>query len=255
MVARRGLQGAKCAINGALAALLSVIFRPLRPACHGRLVAATIICGMLNEAKVLGLLEPFALELTAYQIKQMLRYLGILLRWNSKINLTAIRDEEECITRHFGESLYLGRWVQLQGQSLDIGSGAGFPALALKIAFPNLRVTLLEPNAKKRAFLKQVARTCGMESVEVRGDRLEEFASKSCPVLYDTITARAVGHLELLIPETARCLRPGGRLCLWLGKKQARTLCGAYQAFEWRPPIGLPLTREREIWVGIRTGN
>ncbi|MGH9403017.1 MAG: 16S rRNA (guanine(527)-N(7))-methyltransferase RsmG, partial [Terriglobia bacterium] len=88
----------------------------------------------------------------------MSTYLGLLLRWNEKINLTAIRTPEECVTRHFAESLFLARHEQLNGRLLDIGSGAGFPGLALKVAVPELAVTLLEPVAKKRAFLKEVVR-------------------------------------------------------------------------------------------------
>ena len=101
----------------------------------------------------------------------------LLLRWNEKINLTAIRNPAECVTRHFGESLFLAHHVNLQGSLLDIGSGAGFPGLALKIVFPELSVTLLEPVTKKRAFLKEAARVCGFSQVSVRGERLEESAS------------------------------------------------------------------------------
>src|SRR5208337_4107378 len=134
------------------------------------------------------------------QIGQVIAYLELLLRWNQKINLTALRDAPSCVRRHFGESLYLGRWVELNGKLLDIGSGAGFPGLCLKIIFPDLSVTLLEPVAKKRAFLKEAARVCGMNSVEVRGERLEDFAGGGAPPAYDAATARAVGHLEELMP-------------------------------------------------------
>src|SRR5208283_814072 len=125
---------------------------------------------MPSEATIRQLLEPFGLNLSPEQIGQMIVYLELLLRWNKKINLTGIRDEESCVTRHFGESLYLGRWVEFRGNLLDIGSGAGFPGLGLKIIFPGLAVTLLEPVSKKRAFLKEVARVCGMNLVEVRGE-------------------------------------------------------------------------------------
>ena len=130
---------------------------------------------MMDEATVRRLLEPFGIDLSADQTSQLVAYLELLLRWNKKINLTGIRDGESCVSRHFGESLYLGRWVRLNGRLLDIGSGAGFPGLSLKIIFPDLSVTLLEPVAKKRAFLKEVARVCGMDLVEVRGERLEDF--------------------------------------------------------------------------------
>src|SRR5215831_19819217 len=98
---------------------------------------------MLNETEVRGLLAPFGLRLSSEAISRILAYLELLLRWNAKINLTAIRSAGECVTRHFGESLYVSKLGELKGDLLDIGSGAGFPGLALKIVFPGLRVTLL----------------------------------------------------------------------------------------------------------------
>ena len=97
---------------------------------------------MLGETTVRQLLRPFGLDLSSNQIGQLSAYLELLVRWNQKINLTAIRDRETCVTRHFGESLYLGRSAELDGRLLDIGSGAGFPGLSLKILFPGLVVTL-----------------------------------------------------------------------------------------------------------------
>jgi 16S rRNA (guanine527-N7)-methyltransferase len=209
---------------------------------------------MLSESRVRELLDPFELELTSAQIGCLLTYLDLLVRWNQKINLTAIRTPEECVARHFGESLYLARWVRLEGTLLDIGSGAGFPGLALKIAFPGLAATLLEPVAKKRAFLKEVARACQMESVGVRGERLEQLVRQRPVPSFDAVTARAVGHLDRLVPEAAACLKVGGRLCLWLSHSQAASLAGTQSLLEWQSHIPLPLSREREIWVGARLG-
>jgi len=210
---------------------------------------------MLSEPQVVELLSPFGLALGSAQFGCLLTYLDLLLRWNQKINLTAIRTPEECVTRHFGESLYLARWIKLEGRLLDIGSGAGFPGLALRIAFPALAVTLLEPVAKKRAFLKEVARACQMESVEVRSERLEDFIRREPPAAYDSATARAVGQLERLVQGAATRLKAGGHLCLWMSKEQAASLIGAEELFRWEPPIPLPLGRQREIRVGVRTGS
>lgn len=209
---------------------------------------------MLTPVRISALLEPFGLELTSAQLDHLATYLGLLLRWNQRINLTAIRTPEECVTRHFGESLYLARRYELQGSLLDIGSGAGFPGLALKLIFPELAVTLLEPSAKKRAFLKEVVRACGFGGVEVRGERLEEFANCFSGPSFDAATVRAVGRLERLIPLAATCLKPGGRLCLWLSREQRRQLVGPGGPLGWEPPIPVPLAREREILVGIRSG-
>jgi 16S rRNA (guanine527-N7)-methyltransferase len=209
---------------------------------------------MLSESRVRELLDPFEVELTSAQIGCLLTYLDLLVRWNQKINLTAIRTPEECVTRHFGESLYLARWVRLEGTLLDIGSGAGFPGLALKIALPGLAATLLEPVAKKRAFLKEVARACEMKSVEVRAERLEQLGRQRPVPSFDAVTARAVGPLDRLVPEAAACLKVGGHLCLWLSHSQAASLAGTRSLLEWQSHIPLPLSREREIWVGARLG-
>jgi 16S rRNA (guanine527-N7)-methyltransferase len=209
---------------------------------------------MLSESRVRELLEPFEVELSSPQIGCLLTYLGLLVRWNQRINLTAIRNPEQCVTRHFGESLYLARCVRLEGRFLDIGSGAGFPGLALKIAFPGLPATLLEPVAKKRAFLKEVARACQMESVEVRAERLEQLVRHRPVPFFDAVTARAVGHLDRLVPDAVTCLKVGGRLCLWLSHGQAASLAGTRSLVEWQPPIPLPLCRQREIWIGARLG-
>jgi 16S rRNA (guanine527-N7)-methyltransferase len=208
---------------------------------------------MLDEATVRQLLEPFGLSLSPDQIGQLIAYLELLLRWNKKINLTGIRDAQSCVSRHFGESLYLGRWVELNGRLLDIGSGAGFPGLCLKIIFPNLWVTLLEPVAKKRGFLKEAARVCGMNFVEVRGERLEDFACLASPPLFDAATARAVGHLEEVIPLASRCLKPGGDLFLWLSRRQTSELGYIQGGMREARGIRVPGGGGGEIWWGKKT--
>ena len=208
---------------------------------------------MLDETRLCQLLEPFGLNLSPFQENQILAYLQLLLRWNQKINLTAIRDPEECVTRHFGESLFLSRHVELRGSLLDIGSGAGFPGLALKIAFPEMSVTLLEPVAKKRAFLKEAARSCGFHQVEVGADRLEEWVRATPPPAFDFATMRAVGNLGVLVPLAAQCLKPGGSLLLWLTRDQAAGPAAIDSRLTWTSPLPIPLTRTGEIWRGTKS--
>ena len=206
---------------------------------------------MLSEDTVRELLEPFGLTLNTQQTGQVLAYLELLLRWNEKINLTSIRDPADCVRRLFGESLYLGRCVELSGRLLDIGSGAGFPGLCLKILFRELAVTLLEPVAKKRGFLKEAARVCGMSGVEVRRERLEEFAeSAGAAQAYDSATARAVGTLREVILLVSRCLKPGGRLFLWLSHRQAREIGYSFSEMKRVKGLGVPGGAQGEIWWG-----
>lgn len=208
---------------------------------------------MLDPARLRQLLEPFALDLSPTQAHQVLVYLDLLLRWNQKINLTSVRDPEQCVTRHFGESLFLSRHIELRGDLLDIGSGAGFPGLALKIACPEITVTLLEPVAKKRAFLKEVVRACGFTQISVRAERLEDWTRLAKPESTDFATMRAVGNLEVNVPLAAQCLRLAGSLLLWLTRDQAASLASIHSGLAWTGPLPIPLTRSGEVWRGNRT--
>ncbi len=182
----------------------------------------------------------------------ILIYLDLLLKWNEKINLTSIRDPETCVTRHFGESLLLIRHASLRGSLLDIGSGAGFPGLALKIVFPELSVTLLEPVAKKRAFLKEAARACGFTRVQVLADRIEDFSRSQVAPVFETATSRAVGHHDEMLPFVAGCLQPGGKLYLWLTRDHGPGVSKLSDGIEWGSPIPIPGSERNVIWPGTK---
>lgn len=208
------------------------------------------ILRMIARARIPELLEPFGLSLNAGQVDRILTYVELLSKWNSKINLVGPASDEECIKRHFGESLFLRRWVELQGKLLDIGSGAGFPGLALKLISSNLGVTLLEPTAKKRAFLKEVTRACQFDHVTVLGTRLEEFAPTLHEPIFDFATSRAVGGFDQMIENAELCIKPKGRLCLWLGQDQAAHIRAIGSRLKWTGPKPIPFSRKRELWIG-----
>ena len=199
---------------------------------------------LLSENQIGKLLQPFEIKLTSDEITQLLVYLDLLLRWNAKINLTSIRTPEECVTRHFGESLLLGRYYQLEGTLLDIGSGAGFPALALKLVFPKLQICLLEPVAKKRAFLKEVTRACEFTGVDVRRERVEDLIGG---LKYDSITMRAVGIG--LVKASLHHLKLTGKAFFWLSKGQISELTelGPELSLRIAQSIEIPGSRERII--------
>ena len=207
---------------------------------------------MLTEKRLRELFLPFGLDLTPRQTNQTLDYLHLLLRWNEKINLTAIRDPEEAATRHFAESLFIAGNMRIAGSLLDIGTGAGFPGLALKIVFPDLAVTLLEPVTKKRAFLKEAVRVCGFTDVRILGDRLEDFTSSIPMPQFDFTSMRAVGNLEVLVPLATRCLKPAGNLLLWLSQEQGAGLNNINSGLTWLDPLPIPLSRTTEIWRGLK---
>lgn len=209
---------------------------------------------VVDQVRLQQLLEPFDLNLNTIQTEQVLSYLHLLQRWNQKVNLTAIRDPEEGVRRHFGESIFIARHVQFHGELLDIGSGAGFPGLALKIVCPELSATLLEPIAKKRAFLKEAVRTCGFHGVAVRPERLEDFLLAAPGPKFDFITSRAVGDQGNLIQLATRCLRPQGSLCLWTTNAQAIGFGVLEPRLTWVEPIPIPQSRVGVICRGVMPG-
>jgi 16S rRNA (guanine527-N7)-methyltransferase len=205
---------------------------------------------VLSEAKIRALLQPFGVALDARQAAQVETYLDLLLRWNQKINLTSIRDPEQAVIRHFGETIFIQTLEALAGSLLDIGSGAGFPGLALKIVFPSLPATLLEPVAKKRAFLKEVIRCCEIDAVEVRPERLEEIVRQG--LQFTVATARAVGPINWLVEQSIAVLSEGGKLCVWTTRGESQKLDVASGAIIWTRHLAIPLSREREILIGVR---
>lgn len=148
-------------------------------------------------------------------------YLDLLLRWNERTNLTAIRDPEQIVERHFGESLFAARVLAARvadgATVLDIGSGAGFPGLPLQLALPHLKVTLAESQGKKSAFLREAIRLTGANA-EVWPARAQDLPSGRC---FGGVTMRAVDRPEQAIDEARRRLAPGGYLL---------HLCGASQS-------------------------
>src|SRR5437879_11354081 len=137
-------------------------------------------------------LGEFELLATDEQVLQIQRYMEILLLWNEKINLTAIRDPLEILYRHFCECMYAAEAIPLEkGRLADVGSGGGFPGLALKIIRPRLQVFLVESNIKKVTFLAEVIRELGLNGAQVLARRYEELGEEMAPLEY--ICSRALG--------------------------------------------------------------
>ncbi len=137
-------------------------------------------------------------------------YLELLLRWNAKMNLTAVRAPDEIVRRHFGESVLLARLVPAETATLlDLGSGAGFPGIPLQLACPELKVVLAESQAKKASFLREVVRELGLRT-EVWGSRAEELPGTQG---YDVVALRAVD----LMGAATRLASRLGRELLVLG--------------------------------------
>lgn len=156
--------------------------------------------------------------LSVRQTEQLLAYLELLLKWNAKTNLTAIREPEQIVRRHFGESLALAQLVdELAGIETagDLGSGAGFPGLPLAIFCPEIKVTLIESQNKKATFLKEVVRALDLPNVSVLNQRAEEVALK-----FDLTTLRAVERFTQALMVGTGMLREGGYLGLLVSAEQ-----------------------------------
>lgn len=165
----------------------------------------------------------FGLTLNAGQVEQFAAYEALLLEWNERIALTAISDPREIRIRHFLDSLSCSTVTgPLNGLSLiDIGSGAGFPGLPLKIVSPDLRLILVDSVAKKTRFLELVSRELGLRNVTVVNERAENLGQDSSfREQFDWATARAVADLRILAEYLLPLCRLGGAMLAQKGKEE-----------------------------------
>ena len=165
-------------------------------------------------------------ELSQEVLKQAETYYRLLSQWNKKINLTSLSEPEEVITYHFVESFFASLHMT-DSPSLwaDVGSGAGFPALPIKMLCPRLKLYLIEPHHKKVHFLKEVVRRLGLPEVWAMAVTLQEF--QNClpsPGRLRYITSRAWGVLPQLIDFSRQTLEPEGRMLLFMGEKGCQEL-------------------------------
>lgn len=192
-------------------------------------------------------------KLSSIQLDRISTYIDVLLRWNTRVNLTAIRSPEEIVTRHFGESLFAARqifpWHTLEpGSSVrvaDLGSGAGFPGLPIKLWAPHVSMTLIEPNHKKAAFLREVARALTLTNIDVQNVRAEAVTQ-----IFDVVTLRAVERFADILPVAGCLTAPSGRLALLISTPQSDRARAVLKHFAWQPPLEIPESRSRVVLIG-----
>ena len=193
-------------------------------------------------------LHPFGVALTPDLANSLRAYLALLLRWNQKINLTATSDVQEILRRHVGESLFAARLLTADSGTLyDVGSGAGFPGLPLKLVRPDWDLVLVESDHRKAAFLSEAVRTLKLAGSRVVTQRFASIPTQA--PLADVITSRALGQFEEFLDWSTAALRPSGKIMLWLGAKDAEKL-KIDARWTWDPAIPLPDSRERVLLVG-----
>ncbi len=168
-----------------------------------------------SEASIAGLLAPYlgsqrsSIEFTGLY-GQLSTYLDLLLKWNARTNLTAIREPEEIVCRHFGESLFAGMHMAKCATLLDFGSGAGFPGLPIQLLHPEIAVTLAESQNKKATFLREVVRTLGLKT-EIWSARVETMPAGR---RFEAVALRAVDHMEIALPAAMERIGVGSELVL-----------------------------------------
>jgi 16S rRNA (guanine527-N7)-methyltransferase len=203
---------------------------------------------LYNGAAALGI------SLTIEQINSVFIYLTELRKWNKKINLTAIRGEEDIIIKHVLDSFsYVHGFTPVPGlRLLDMGSGAGFPAIPIKIAYPGISITLVDSIKKKASFLRHIRRTLNLMETEVLDVRTEELPG-SILSTFDVVTARAFADMESAIISGIPFLRTGGCMVLSRGPQEAindQDLAKTGAKLDRRIALTLPHSNyQRAIWV------
>lgn len=171
----------------------------------------------LSHAAIRGLLQRYVAELSEELLGQVSEYLDLLIRWNARVSLTAIRQPEEIVERHFGESFFTGANLAERlpegSELLDYGSGPGFPGLPIQMLLPGIRVTVAESQTKKVAFLREVIRTLGLNA-EVWPHRVEEMPTER---RFDAVTMRAVEKMAAITEDATARVRDGGWMAILVG--------------------------------------
>lgn len=225
----------------------------------------------MQASRIEELLDPFlgppdARRLTSDALHLISMYIDILQRWNARINLTAIRNPEEIVTRHFGESLFAARHLFPGEQReehhsgsppetvrasvpavADIGSGAGFPAIPIKLWTPAISLTLIESNYKKATFLRELTRALAVKDVEIQNTRAESLAPSS----FDVVTFRAVERFPSILPVAAGLVGPAGRMAILIGRAQLPQARSTLPSLNWSV-LPIPASESRVLAIGFR---
>ena len=203
----------------------------------------------LSNPEIANALAPYGLKpLSDAQLSSIAAYVNLLKKWNQTVPLTSLEDGPEIVSRHFGESIFPSRLLPMEsGRLADVGSGAGFPGLPLKIAFQALHVTLVEPNLKKCAFLREVSAMLGIASVEIVRCPYEEFAPPAQS--FDFICCRALGNYRRLLQWARGTIKSRGHVILWLGFDDSVSV-SRIKGWNWDLPVNIPESRRRVILIG-----
>jgi 16S rRNA (guanine527-N7)-methyltransferase len=202
----------------------------------------------VSEETVRRALGEFQIPVVSQQVFLIQQYIKILLRWNEKLNLTAIRNPLEILYRHFCESMFAAGAIPVdKGRLADIGSGPGFPGIPLKIVRPELDLCLVESNIKKGTFLAEVVRELQLSNTRVLISRYEELGEELAPL--DFVCSRAVGEFGPFLEWAASNRVEAGQVILWIGGRDLEEARKSKQ-WEWKQPVLIPKSLQRFLLVG-----
>lgn len=177
----------------------------------------------ISSQKILEILNDPRLELSGFQfseevIRRNQRFLEVLYKWNGKINLVSEKDASRILEKHVFDSLQYLRWLGPSHKTLDIGSGAGFPGVAVKMIHPDIDMTLLDSQRKRCNFLREAVRELGLEKISVLEGRAEHFSSQDIfQGQFDRVLLRGFGSLATCLAIGSPYLKSGGKMILMKG--------------------------------------
>ena len=188
----------------------------------------------MNIEQFITLLEERGITLSSQQIQQYEQYYELLVEWNQKMNLTAITEKEEVYLKHFFDSITAAFYFSFHGQNFylcDVGAGAGFPSIPIKIAFPNIHVTIVDSLNKRITFLENLAQQLQLNDVQFIHDRAETFGHvKEHREIYDIVTARAVARMSVLSELCLPLVKVGGTFIAMKGSSGKEELDSSKKA-------------------------
>ena len=161
----------------------------------------------MNKEEFIKAVEQLKVDLTEEKLEKLNKFYNLLIEWNKKINLTRIEKEDEVYLKHFYDSLTIAKVVDLSEIKTlcDIGTGAGFPGIVLKIFYPNLKITLIDSLQKRVNYLNEIIKDLGLDNIEAIHVRGEDYKGQ-----YDVVTSRAVANIEKLLGYTMHLVSPTG---------------------------------------------
>lgn len=202
----------------------------------------------MSEKEFIAALKEIGIVPTELQLEQLEQYYQLLISWNERINLTGITEKEQVYLKHFYDSATLNTVIDLNEETTlcDIGTGAGFPGIVLKILFPNLKVTLIDSLQKRIHFLEEVVNNLKLTNIEIIHARAEEYArtNREC---FDVVTARAVAPLNVLL-EYCIPLVKVGKYFVPMKANISREILESQGALRL---LGSSITLEKEFFLPI----